>query len=87
MEWLLQYIFCVTRGKRQGSVLSPYLFKMFINQPLPDLNNCDADVGIGDTLFNAMAYADEITLRFVSSFVSSFIYLFSDVLLSIAVGI
>ena len=54
--------FGVTRGTRQGSVLSPYLFKICINQLLLDLNNCDAGVRIGDTLYNSMAYADDITL-------------------------
>ena len=52
--------FCVTRGTRQGSVLSPYLFKKIINQLLLDLNNCDAGVRIGGTLCNYMA--DDITL-------------------------
>ena len=42
--------------------LSPYLFTLFINQLLLDLNNCDAGVRIGDTLCNYMAYADDITL-------------------------
>ena len=47
---------------RQGSVLSAYLFNISINQLLLDLNNCDAGVRIGDTLYNSMAYADDITL-------------------------
>ena len=34
----------------------------FINQPLLDLNNCEAGVTMGDTLYNSMAYADDITL-------------------------
>ena len=53
---------CVIRGARQGSILSPYLFIIFINQLLLDLNNCDACVRIGDTLYNYMVYADDITL-------------------------
>ena len=39
-----------------------HLFNIFINQLLLDLNNCDAGVRIGDTLYNSMAYADDITL-------------------------
>ena len=38
------------------------MFNIFINQLLLDLNNCDAGVRIGDTLYNYMAYADDITL-------------------------
>ena len=33
-----------------------------INQLLLDFSNCDAGVRIGDTLYNSMAYADDITL-------------------------
>ena len=29
---------------------------------LLDMNNCDAGIRIGDTLYNSMAYADDITL-------------------------
>ena len=38
------------------------MFNVCVNQLLLDLNNCDAGVSIGDTLYNSTAYADDITL-------------------------
>ena len=55
-------MFDITRGTRQGSKLSPFLFTIFINQLLLDLNDCDVGVIIGDVLYNSMAYADDITV-------------------------
>ena len=56
-------MFCLPiNGFYSTSKLSPYLFNIFINQLLLDLNDCDAGVRIGDMLYNSMAYADEITI-------------------------
>ena len=41
---------------------APYLFNIFIDQLLLDLNNSDAGVIIGNERYNCMAYADDVTL-------------------------
>ena len=55
-------MFDITHGTRQGIKLSLYLFNIFINQLLLDLNDCDAGARIGDVIYNAMNYADDITI-------------------------
>ena len=45
---------------RQGGILSPYLFAVYIDQLLKDLNRVPADCYIGNTLVNHIIYADDI---------------------------
>lgn len=47
--------FCVIRGTRQGSIIEQYLFNIFNNKLLLDVNDCGAGFKIGDTLFNCVA--------------------------------
>ena len=54
--------FDITRGTRQWSKRSPYLFNIFIDRLLLDLNDYYAGIRIGDGLYNAKAYADDITI-------------------------
>lgn len=55
-------VFHVTRGTRQGSILSPYLFNIFINGLLNKLQSLEIGVMIGKNLYNSFAYADDISL-------------------------
>ena len=55
-------VFKITRGIRQGSTLSPLLFKLFLNDLLKKLTMCESGVCIGDVIHNCIAYADDLTL-------------------------
>lgn len=52
----------IEHGVRQGGVLSPFLFKLYINSVLEDVNNMNEGCILGLTRVNILAYADDIVL-------------------------
>lgn len=54
--------FNVSNGVRQGGVLSPYLYNVFIDGLSKELNNCKVGCTINDCVINHVCYADDSVL-------------------------
>ena len=52
--------FHVSNGVRQGGVLSPYLFAIYLDDSSNELNNIKAGCYIGEVLLNHLIFADDI---------------------------
>jgi hypothetical protein len=55
-------IFHISRGMKQGSLLSPTLFNIFIDDLLEDLRNTNTGIRIDDLHLNSCTYADDVTI-------------------------
>ena len=58
----LSEAFLVSNGVRQGSVLSPLLFAVYMDGLLAKLNNCGVGCHRGSLFAGAFCYADDIVL-------------------------
>jgi len=54
--------FKISKGVRQGSIISPQLFNVFIDKLLEKLKSSEDGVRIGNLSINSFAYADDLTL-------------------------
>jgi len=54
--------FKIQKGTRQGSIISPYLFNIFINDLLIELEQSPCGLNVMNNIYNCAAYADDITL-------------------------
>jgi hypothetical protein len=55
-------IFTIERGVKQGGIISPYLFNIFINDLIEKINNNDSKTLFGSANISCLAYADDILL-------------------------
>ena len=57
----------VSNGVRQGGLLSPALFNLYMNDLSVQLNNCKTGCKIGNTVINHLMYADDLAVLSPSS--------------------
>ena len=59
--------FKVTNGVRQGGILSPYIFNVYVDELSKELKKCNVGCNLNGHLINHIMYADELVLISPSS--------------------
>ena len=59
--------FKVTNGVRQGGIVSPYLFNVYVDELSEELNKCNVGCNLNGHLINHIMYADDLVLISPSS--------------------
>ena len=59
--------FRVSNGVRQGCILSPYLFNVYMDDLSSLLNCCNTGCVSGDTIINHLMYAEDLVLISLSA--------------------
>ena len=54
--------FHVANGVKQGGILSPYLFRIYIREMAASITNLKVGCNIGGMMLNLLCYADDIVL-------------------------
>jgi len=64
VHWQNSYSQCfgISRGVRQGEILSPYLFKLYVRDLLKAVVASNIGCNIAGCMMNILAYADDMVL-------------------------
>ena len=54
--------FSISNGVRQGGILSPHLFNVYMDDLSKDLNACCVSCSNGSALYNHLMYADNLVI-------------------------